>query len=115
MVATPGQLSRRADFYHQLGQLTGAGLGLIQALEQIKRSPPDRSYREPTSQILAQIASGTTLTEAVQSCGRWLPAFDIALLQAGEQSGRLEASFRLLTDYYTDRARLARQMIGDLA
>ena len=32
MIVTPGQLSRRADFYHQLGQLTGAGLGLIQAL-----------------------------------------------------------------------------------
>jgi type II secretory pathway component PulF len=115
VVVTPGQLSRRADFYHQLGQLTGAGLDLIRALEQINRHPPDRSYRDPTSQILAQITRGTTFTEAVQSCGRWLPAFDIALLQAGEQSGRLEASFRLLTDYYTDRARLARQLIGDLA
>ena len=49
------------------------------------------------------------------ACGHWLPAFDLALLQAGEHSGRLEACFRLLTDYYTDRARLARQMIGDLA
>jgi len=47
--------------------------------------------------------------------GRWLPAFDTALLQAGEHSGRLDACFRLLADYYTDRARLARQMIGDLA
>src|SRR5205807_200468 len=47
--------------------------------------------------------------------GQWLPAFDIALLQAGEQSGRLEACFRLLADYYTDRARLARQVISDLA
>ena len=32
LIITPGQLSRRADFYHQLGQLTGAGLGLVQAL-----------------------------------------------------------------------------------
>jgi type II secretory pathway component PulF len=47
--------------------------------------------------------------------GHWLPAFDLALLQAGEHSGRLDACFRLLADYYTDRARLARQMIGDLA
>jgi type IV pilus assembly protein PilC len=44
-----------------------------------------------------------------------LPAFDIALLQAGEQSGRLEACFRLLADYYRDRARLARQVLMDLA
>ena len=115
MVVTPGQLSRRADFYHQLGQLTGAGLGLIRALEQIYRNPPDRTYREPTGQVLAQISGGATFSEAVQSCGHWLPAFDVALLQAGEQSGRLEACFRLLADYYADRARLAREMIGDLA
>ncbi len=115
MVITPGQLSRRADFYHQLGQLTGAGLGLIRALEQLKRNPPDRTYRGPISRVLQQITDGATFTDAVQSCGHWLPAFDVALLQAGEQSGRLEACFRLLADYYTDRARLARQMIGDLA
>ena len=115
MIITPGQLSRRADFYHQLGQLTGAGLGLLRALDQLKRNPPDRSYRGPIGLMLDQIAAGSTLAEAAQRCGRWLPAFDLALLQAGEHSGRLEACFRLLADYYTDRARLARQMIGDLA
>jgi type IV pilus assembly protein PilC len=114
-IITPGQLSRRADFYHQLGQLTGAGLGLVQALEQLKRHPPDRSYREPIGRLLEQIAGGSTLTDSLQRSGHWLPAFDIALLEAGEHSGRLDACFRLLADYYTDRARLARQMIGDLA
>ena len=115
MIVTPGQLSRRADFYHQLRQLTGAGLGLVRALEELKRHPPDRSYREPIGRVLDQIAGGATLTDGVQRCGHWLPEFDIALLQAGEHSGRLDACFRLLADYYTDRARLARQMIGDLA
>ena len=33
----------------------------------------------------------------------------------GEQSGRLDACFRLLADYYADRARIARQLIADLA
>ena len=65
--------------------------------------------------MLEQIAGGSTFTDAVQRCGHWLPAFDLALLEAGEHSGRLDACFRLLADYYTDRARLARQMIGDLA
>jgi type II secretory pathway component PulF len=115
LIITPGQLSRRADFYHQLGQLTGAGLGLLRALEQLKRNPPDRSYRAPITRVLEQISEGCTLNDALLHTGRWLPAFDIALLQAGEHSGRLEACFRLLADYYTDRARLARQMIGDLA
>jgi len=33
-------------------------------------------------------------------------------LHAGEYSGRLDSCFRLLSDHYQDRARLARQMIG---
>ncbi len=44
----------------------------------------------------------------------WLPAFDLALIEAGEHSGRLDACFRLLADYYNDRARIARQVIADL-
>jgi type II secretory pathway component PulF len=115
MIVTPGQFTRRAEFYHQLAQLTAAGLGLVRALEQLKRNPPARSYREPIQRLLDQLAAGGTLAESLQRAGPWLPAFDIALLQAGEHSGRLDACFKLLADYYTDRARIARRMIADLA
>ncbi len=114
-IITPGQLSRRADLYHQLGQLTSAALGVIAALEQLKRNPPARSDRQPIQRGLERLSNGYTLAEAAQQAGSWLPSFDVALLQAGEQSGRLEACFRLLAAYYQDRARLARQMIADLA
>src|SRR5215471_14759714 len=115
LIITPGQLAKRAEFYHQLGQLTSAGVGLIRALEQLKRHPPARSYQEPLRRLLEELVHGLTLTEALQRLGAWLPQFDLALLQAGETSGRLEACFRLLADYYHDRARLARQMLADLA
>src|SRR5437588_6680319 len=115
LLITPGQLARRAEFYHQIGQLTSAGLGLIRALEQLQRSPPDRSYRPPLQRLLKRLAEGYSFSEALRSMGPWLPEFDIALIQAGEQSGRLESCFRLLADYYNDRARMARQMIADLA
>ena len=51
-------------------------------------------------------------------CSIWAtgcPPFDIALVQAGEHSGRLDAVFKLLAAYYNDRAALLRQMISDLA
>jgi type II secretory pathway component PulF len=111
----PGQFARRGEFYYQLAQLTGAGLGLIAALEQLRRQPPARSYRRPIGIMLSQISDGYTFSESAQRVGHWLPAFDLALLQAGEQSGRLDTCFRLLADYYNDRARLGRQLIADLA
>ena len=115
LILTPGQFSRRSEFYRQLGQLTSAGVGITLALEHLRRNPPDRSYRQPIAVLLEKVAQGETLTESMKALGSWLPQFDIALLHAGEQSGRLDATFRLLGDYYADRARLARQMIGDLA
>src|SRR5215831_10456070 len=114
LIVTPGQLARRADFYYQLAQLTGAGLGMIQALEQLKRAPPARSYRLPISRLLNEITHGYTFTEALRRQGQWLPEFDMALIQAGEHSGRLEACLQLLSNYYSDRAQMARQIIFDL-
>jgi type II secretory pathway component PulF len=113
-ILTPRQFSQRADLYHQLGQLAAAGVGLINAVEMLARNPPARSFRAPLRQIVSELAQGCTFTEAVQRCGHWVSSFDLALLQAGEQSGRLDAVFRILSDHYTDRAQLTRQMISDL-
>ncbi len=116
LIVTPAQFSRRSAFYQQLASLTAAGLGLISALQQLQRTPPAHSYREPIRQMLRELAGGSTLSESLRRLdSRWLPEFDIALLQAGEQSGRLDTCFRLLADYYADRARIARQLIADLA
>jgi type II secretory pathway component PulF len=115
LTITPAQLRRRAEFYLQLAQLTSAGIGLTAALEQLRRNPPARSYARPIQQLLHELADGSTFTDAVRSLGSWLPAFDIALLQAGEESGGIDACFRALANYYDDRARITRQMMADLA
>ncbi len=115
LILTPRQFTQRAHFYQQLGQLLAAGVSVVDALGLLGRNPPDRSYREPIRQMLLQLSEGATVSEATLHLGRWMPAFDIALVQAGEHSGRLDAVFKLLADYYNDRAQLLRQMISDLA
>lgn len=112
---TPGQFSRRADLYHQLSSLTAAGIGVIQALEQLQRNPPSAAFREPLRRVQKEVQQGSTFTEAVQRSGTWTVAFDIALLDAGERSGRLEQCFKSLGDYYADRARMARDVLSGLA
>jgi len=113
-LVTPRQLSQRAEFYQQLGQLTTAGVGLPQAIEIQRRSPPARSFREPLAIVLRRLDDGATFHEALQSTGRWLPAFDAALLQAGEQSGRLPGCFDLLTRHYERNAALPKKTISSL-
>jgi type II secretory pathway component PulF len=111
----PAQLSQRSQFYQQLGQLLAAGITVVNALEMLLRNPPARSYREPIKQMLTQISQGTTLTEAMRSLGTWTPTFDLALVQAGEHSGRLDVIFGMLATHYAERSTMMRQLISDLA
>jgi type II secretory pathway component PulF len=116
LIVTPRQLAQRAELYHQLASLTAAGVGLITALQMVRGSPPSPAFRKPLDRALEELNQGASFGEALGSQGHaWLPAFDAALIQAGEKSGRLDACFRLLTDYYNNRAQLSRQVLSDLA
>lgn len=112
LLVTPAQLTRRSDFFHQLGQMSAAGLGLIQAVEILHRSPPQPSLRPALAKALAALREGYSVSESLTRSGSWLSSFDIALIAAGEQSGRLPQCFELLAQYYSDRAQLLRQVIG---
>jgi type IV pilus assembly protein PilC len=113
-MVTPGQLTARSEFYHQLGQMTAAGLGLMRALEQQRTRPPSGSYRRHLEEILADLGAGCTFADALRRQGSWLPEFDIALVEAGEQSGRIDLCLGVLAEHYRERAQMARQVIGSL-
>jgi type II secretory pathway component PulF len=114
-IPTPGRLAQHAEFYHQLAQLTDAGLTLRSALETQERQPPARWLREPSRRLLGVLNRDGTFAEAMASSRDWVPQFDMALLEAGEQSGRLPGCFKLLAEHYQERARLAREVLSNLA
>lgn len=113
MIVTPGQLFRRADFYHQLAQLVTAGIPLTNALQQISHRPPALSYRKPLQQVLAELAQGKPVAQSLRDAD-WLPDLDLTLIEAGERSGRIDQCFRTLANYYTERGTIARQIIAQL-
>jgi type II secretory pathway component PulF len=115
LVLTPRHLTQRAELYQQLASLTVAGVGLISAAEMLRDSPPSRALRRPLAHLVQQLNDGAGFSEALATLGRgWLPAFDVALIEAGQNSGRLDVCFRFLSEYYSERARLARQVISEL-
>jgi len=113
-IVTPRRLTRLSDFYYQLGTMMAAGLGLVSALQEQKRSPADRSFVAPVSQLIDSLAQGYTFTDSLRGLRGWAPSFDMALLAAGEQSGRLDICCKLLAEYYREHATLVRQAISDL-
>jgi len=112
---SPSQFTRRAEFYFQLAQFLRSGVDLNHALRHLQKNASGRAYRVASEHLLEQIGRGCTFCEALGTARTSVPAFDLALLKAGEESGRLDRAFRLLADYYRKQAELLRQVIGGLA
>lgn len=115
LIVTPGHLDRSGQFYHQLAQLTAAGVPLLAALRHLEQNPPARRYRKPIHRLRAGLEDGAVFSEALQRSGLSLPAFDLALVRAGETSGRFEQCCRVLADTYAQRAAMARTTLLGLA
>lgn len=113
-VFSPSQLTQRSEFYHQLGQMTMVGVSLVSSLEHLQQSPPASSYRAPIQQVLKHLATGSTFSESLAAVPNFLPEFDITLIQAGEKSGRIDHSFRMLSEYYAARAENTKHMVSSL-
>ncbi len=112
---TPRQLSLHAEFYQRFGQLAGAGIGVVPALEHLRANPPASSYREPIERMLTVLAGGGTLTQALERARDRFPLFDSDMIQPGERSGRLDACYRLLAQHYEARSRMAALTIRQVA
>jgi type IV pilus assembly protein PilC len=114
LLVTPSQLNKRSDFYHQLGSLIRAGVPLIQGLEMIHRAPPSGDYKGPLEVLVQQLQAGQTFSESLRRLGEWMPEFDIALMDAGELSGRLDSVLSLLAEHYKEKAQLMATVVSNL-
>lgn len=107
-------MERQSEFYHQVGMMTEAGLSLVQSLESLNRAKVFRSLARQISQLMDRLEQGSTFAESAAGIRGWLPAFDLALLDSGERSGRLDVCFRLLSEFYRQRAQATREVIRQL-
>lgn len=127
-MVTPGQLNRRAAFFEQLAAMIAAGVPLIKALEMTGRNRSAGIPQKIIHELTHHLEEGHTFTDAMQlvsgqkrgsqaspnrpNQNYWLSDFDIALLSAGEESGQLDSTFRLLARYYASRAKLIHDTIA---
>jgi type II secretory pathway component PulF len=114
MFFTPRQLNRRAELYYQLGSMITAGVPLISALQTVGSSRSMGMSKKAVTAIVDHLKNGLSFSDSMHRVPGWLPEFDEALLIAGEQSGKLDGSFKLLANHYATRATILRDMIGRL-
>ncbi|MBV1774528.1 type II secretion system F family protein [Burkholderiaceae bacterium DAT-1] len=94
--AYPVQDEDLAEFCFQLAQLLDAGLPLAQALKLQHDLVVHARWRTAVQQMAAIIESGFPLSDALRRCGLQIPLHCLAVIRAGELSGKLpEALGRL--------------------
>jgi len=113
-LVTPAELNRRAELYNQLGAMIAAGVPLVKALEMTGKNASARGTRKTILQLIENLQAGHTFTDSMKRVQGWLSDFDMALLSVGEESGRLDTSFKLLSTYYATRAKIIRDTISGL-
>ncbi|MFN0067900.1 MAG: type II secretion system F family protein [Limisphaerales bacterium] len=113
-IVLPGQLERRAELYQQIALTIASGLPLPRAIRGLAEKPVSGSFRGPLLRVADRLDGGDTLAEAVGRLGGWMPEFDRAMIGAGELSGRLDETLRLLARSCRDRAASLRAMINGL-
>ncbi|MEE2947793.1 MAG: type II secretion system F family protein, partial [Verrucomicrobiota bacterium] len=113
LIETPRSFRARSEFYHQLGALQQAGIGVAQSLQQI--SPPTQRDRQHVRETIDRLNAGETFSESLKIRKNWLPSFDQMMIHAGEKGGRLDDTFRILSEHYAQRSALIRDVLMRLA
>lgn len=101
-------------FTRQMAVLLSAGLSVDAALEALQGSASAARIEELSAQAKAALMDGESLSTALDRAGE-MPAYYLAAVRAGENSGELASVFATLADYLessaSDRAQLASALI----
>ncbi len=108
-------LRQRSLFYGQLATLIGAAVPIDRILAQLIASPPAPELRSLAQRLQVAMAQQSTWTEAFHTIPGWAPPFDLALIEAGERSGRLDEAFSTLARHHRQRAESIRRVLQSAA
>ena len=82
-----------------------AGVPLIRALEMAGNNAALRGSQKTISALVEHLKNGLSFSDSMMHVHGWMSEFDMALLSAGENSGRLDATFKLARRLLQPRAR----------
>ncbi len=87
------------EFTRQFAVLLNAGLSIEQGLSLLIKEQDSPNFSNTLSQIKSDINEGKSLSQAMLSHKQIFPNLYVALIQAGEESGKLDLILSELADY----------------
>ncbi|QEG23065.1 type II secretion system F family protein [Mariniblastus fucicola] len=103
-----------AKLFQRLGTSYSAGIDLLSIYDKETRIAGS-TYRSKSSQIRDQLADGDSLTDAMTATEGYFPDLALAVVRAGEKSGRLEDSFLRLSTHYDNLVKFRTRFLNSIA
>lgn len=104
--------------FYQLSRLLGAGVVMSDALEEVARASGTRDGRNQWARVARKVSSGNDLSESLRAVFPNIDNTIVALIRAGEASGKLEHACQAVSDHlkwqYELRQRLVTLLIYPL-
>lgn len=96
----PGARSRRLVFFtRQLAGFIRNHVPILKALQAIEAQESDRGFRLALETVQKDVKSGQPLSNALKRHPLYFAPFYIAMVRAGEESGALEQTLRILAEH----------------
>ncbi len=111
-----GPLIRKAviaRWTRTLATMFAAGVPLVESLEPVGGAAGNAVYHEATLRIAAAVASGTSLTAAMQQ-SQAFPAMVTQMAAIGEESGALDDMLRKVAEFYEEEVDAAVASLSSL-
>lgn len=109
------KLEEKMNFARNTAVMVGAGLALTKALEVMTRQTENEKFKGIILSMVETIKRGKTFAEALGEFPKVFPNYFVEMVRAGEKSGKLEGSLKLvamqLKKDYTLRRKVRSAMI----
>lgn len=98
-----------------LNLMIGSGVSLLNSLNIIHEGIENMSVKNSILEICKSLKDGKSLSQSFLSYPKIYPKMFIQMVQVGEDSGRLEDSFKILGEYYKKQQKLKNKLINALS
>lgn len=105
---------QRAQLFHELSKLIGAGLHLDRSVDLLLDQKPASAMRKWLDGLKRGLAEHLSVADSIAKYTE-SPPLEVSLLAAGERGGRLEAACSHLAGYYLLRKKSQDKALGALA
>lgn len=94
------QMNAASQFATTLGTMLASGLPLVQAARITANTAENLLISEDIGAAVNGVIEGRTLTDGLRK-SQWFPSLLVEMTAVGEETGRLEETLEVVSDYYT--------------